>query len=311
MKSKFKNIAFTFSFLMLAFMGNGLYAQSTSTAGNQDTLLMSVLGLVLVVAILVLIVAIYMVTVLKTILKKEEVLKADKEGVKVKEGKSIWAAIDEKLTAAVPIEKEEEVLLDHNYDGIKELDNHLPPWWKALFYLTIIVAVIYLFTYHVIDVFPLQEEEYATELKEAEAMLAKLEETGAVETIDITNPVYTGDADVIASGKQIFSFNCASCHAPDGGGKPSLGPNLTDNYWIHGGEFKNIFMTVHEGVSGTSMIPWKNSLSPVQIRDVASFVMTLLGTTPAIPKEPEGDLYVPEAAADTTVVSSVDSTQIN
>ncbi len=296
MKTFYKKIVLTFSLILCSMLGNGLYAQSTS-ASTQDSLLMLVLGLVLLVAILVLIVAMYMVMVLKTILGKEEAKQAAAEGKEVKEKKSLWAQLDEKLTGAVPLEKEEDVMLDHDYDGIKELDNHLPPWWLAMFYITIILGVVYIFSYHVFDVFPLQEEEYAMELEEAEATLAALEESGDVETIDIENPEQSTDADVIASGQQIFSFNCASCHAPDGGGKPSLGPNLTDNYWLHGGEFKNIFNTIHEGVSGTSMIAWKNSLSPVQVRDVASYVMTLIGTTPANPKDPEGELFAPEGAS--------------
>ena len=307
MKTIYKEIALTFTLLIMTMMGSPLFAQTTSGGGvNQDTLLMIVLGLVLVVAILVLIVAIYMVTVLKTILKKEEVQKAEKAGVELKPEKSLWKSIDEKLTGAVPIEREEDVMLDHDYDGIKELDNHLPPWWKALFYFTIIVGVIYLFGYHVIDIFPLQEEEYATQLAEAEAQLASLEESGAVEIIDVDNPVQSEKSDVIASGKSVFAINCASCHADDGGGKPQLGPNLTDNYWLHGGDFKSVFKTIHNGVPGTNMLEWGQLLSPVQIRDVASYVMTLRGTTPANPKEPEGELYEPEtASSDSTPADSV------
>ncbi len=306
MKTIYKKIALTFTLLMLTMVGSPLFAQTAPSDGfNQNAQLMIVLGLMLVVAILVLIVAIYLVSVLKTILKKEEVQQAEKAGVKLKPEKSLWKSIDEKLTGAIPIEREEEVMLDHNYDGIMELDNHLPPWWKALFYITIIIGVIYLFGHHVIDIFPLQEEEYAAELAEAEAMLASLEESGAVETIDINNPVQSEDAAVISSGKSIFSINCASCHADDGGGKPQLGPNLTDNYWLHGGAFKNVFTTVHEGVTGTSMIAWKNVLSPIQIRDVASYVMTLRGTTPANPKEPQGELYEPEVATQDVQVDSV------
>jgi len=291
MKTIYKKI-FSISFFLILVSGLPALAQ-TNAASNQNMLLMIVLGLVLLVAILVLVVAIYMVAILKTILKKEQILKAEAEGVKYeeKEKVSLWSKINEKLTAAVPVEEEETVMLDHDYDGIKELDNHLPPWWKALFYITIIIGIIYFFNYHVIHIFPLQEEEYANELKKAEELQASLAESGSVETIDISNPEPDMEASAIEDGRSIFQTNCVSCHMADGGG--NIGPNLTDDYWLHGGDFKSIFTTVHEGVSGTSMIPWKNVLSDVQVRNVASYVTTLIGTTPANPKEPQGELVEP------------------
>lgn len=289
--------AFHKKILKTLILGVALLTGSTALAQSaqmtdQDLLTLVVAGAVLVVAILVLIVAIMLVMVLKTILKKEGVL-ASADAKQPPEAKpSLWERLNARLTRAVPLEKEEAVMLDHDYDGIKELDNHLPPWWKWLFYATIIISVIYMIVYHVVDYLPLMEEEYALEMKEAEAKRASLEASGAVETIDVNNPVMSDDPAVIASGQSIFNTNCASCHALDGGG--GIGPNLTDNYWLHGGSFKDIFTVVNNGVDGTSMIAWKNVFSPVQVRDVASYVATLVGTTPASPKDQEGELYVPE-----------------
>lgn len=271
--------------------GSPALAQSAHLT-DQDLLMLVVAGAVLVVAILVLIVAIMLVMVLKTILQKEGALKSEAQAVVQEAKPSLWERLNARLTKIVPVEKEETVMLDHDYDGIKELDNHLPPWWKWLFYFTIIVSVIYLFVYHVIDYFPLMDEEYAIEMKEANEKLATLEASGAVETIDVNNPVKSEDPAVIASGMSIFNTNCASCHAVDGGG--GIGPNLTDNYWLHGGSFQDIFTVVNNGVDGTSMIAWKNVFSPVQVRDVSSYVATLVGTNPAASKDGEGELYVPQ-----------------
>lgn len=288
--------AFHKKILKTLILGVALLTGSTALAQSaqmtdQDLLTLVVAGAVLVVAILVLIVAIMLVMVLKTILKKEGVLASADAKQPLEAKPSLWERLNARLTRAVPLEKEEAVMLDHDYDGIKELDNHLPPWWKWLFYATIIISVIYMIVYHVVDYLPLMEEEYALEMKEAEAKRASLEASGAVETIDVNNPVISDDPAVIASGQSIFNTNCASCHALDGGG--GIGPNLTDNYWLHGGSFKDIFAVVNDGVDGTSMIAWKNVFSPVQVRDVASYVATLVGTTPASPKDQEGELYVP------------------
>ncbi len=319
MKTINKNIIYLLTIFFLTFSAGSVSAQTAEGSGtSQETLIMIVMGLVLLVAILVLVVAIYMVMVIKSILKREEKIAAMEKGIKYieEEKESWWTRINNKLNRSVPVEEESEVLLDHDYDGIKELDNHLPPWWKALFYFTVIVSVIYLFVYHVIPIFPLQEEEYAMELEKAEELQASLAASGSVETIDINNPEPSDDPTDISSGQSVFNINCLSCHAADGGG--GIGPNLTDNYWLHGGDFQSIFDTVHEGVSGTSMIAWKNVLTPVQIRDVSSYIQTLVGTTPANPKAPEGELYEPsemsvdqvEASAD-TVATETDSLQTN
>lgn len=215
--------------------------------------------------------------------EKEVKVKVKKESVIIKFFKRINGA----LTGAVPIEKENEIVMADDYDGIRELDNRVPPWFSYLFYVTIIFAVIYLFNFHVFDG-KLQEQEYADEMVVAENLRAELLKSGAL--INEETVTFVNDPAVIESGKTIFSTYCISCHAPDGGGL--IGPNLTDDYWINGGGIKNIYRVISNGVLAKGMLSWKQQLNPKQIQDVASFVISLKGTKPANAKLPQGTLYV-------------------
>ena len=177
-------------------------------------------------------------------------------------------------------------MLDHDYDGIKELDNHLPPWWKYLFYFTIAFGVVYLLVYHVFQFewAPLQEEAYRREMALAEEQMSEL----AIANVELTD-----EDEALENGENLFVANCAACHLADGGG--SIGPNLTDNYWIHGGEVQDVYNTIKDGVPGKGMISWESRLSPSDMRDVASFILLkLVGTDPAQGKAPEGELFLPE-----------------
>ncbi len=212
-----------------------------------------------------------------------------------------------RLVDSVPVTKEQDILLDHDYDGIQELDNNLPPWWKWGFYITIIAAVIYMLAYHVTGTGKLQAEEYADEL----AVAAKQKEErmkNSAENITEENVTALVDAAEIAKGKDIYEKNCSACHMADGGGM--VGPNLTDNYWLHGGGVKNIFKTITYGVPAKGMISWQAQLSPKQIQEVTSFIMTLHGTKPAAPKEPQGEEWKEDATAaakDTTAVATAEA----
>ncbi|GAA4307874.1 cbb3-type cytochrome c oxidase N-terminal domain-containing protein [Pontixanthobacter gangjinensis] len=215
----------------------------------------------------------------------------------------------DKLLDKKPIEKEEEIILDHNYDGIKELDNNLPPWWLYGFYVSIIFAGIYLARYHIFDG-PTQKEEYLVEVAEARAAVEEYKKN-AKGLIDAnTVEILTGEEDIKA-GKAIFSGNCAACHKIDGGG--GIGPNLTDSYWILGGGIKNVFNTISEGGrAGKGMVAWKTDLNPEEIAQVSSYVLSLHGTTPAEPKEPQGELWVdPDARIDEVEVEMKDSTSVD
>lgn len=195
------------------------------------------------------------------------------------------------MTKSKKIEEEHEIVLDHNYDGIRELDNRLPPWWVYSFYLTIIFAVIYLVRFHIINDYN-QEEEYLVEVEQAEIEIEKWKEANK-DFVNIDNVTMLEDDARLANGEQIYIQNCVACHKIDGGG--GIGPNLTDKNWILGGGIKNIFNTISEGGrSGKGMVAWKNSLSPSEMQEVASYVMTFQGTTPADPKESEGDIWVAE-----------------
>lgn len=210
-----------------------------------------------------------------------------KEVVRVKKTVSAFARFRQYITRSAPIEKEADIMLDHDFDGIRELDNRVPPWFSWLFYVTIIFAVIYLLNYHVFQASPLQDEEYQMQVKEAEAQRTALVKSGAFlneETVTLLTDPASLDA-----GKQIFTTNCIACHAADGGGL--VGPNLTDDYWIHGGGIKNIFKTIKYGVTAKGMIAWQSQLNPKQMQEVASYVISLHGTKPATPKQPEGTIW--------------------
>ncbi len=208
---------------------------------------------------------------------------------------SWWLWFDRKfLTRGVPVEHEADVMLHHNYDGIRELDNKLPPWWVWGFYLTIIWSAFYLLHYHVSGTGPLSGEEYRKEIAMAEKEKQERMLLAGENVTEASVTVLTADAD-IAEGKSIFSKNCAACHLENGGG--SVGPNLTDDYWIHGGGVKNIFKVITEGVPAKGMISWKSQLSPKQIQKVSSYILTLHGTNPPGAKEPQGDLWKEETSA--------------
>ncbi|OUR93353.1 cytochrome C oxidase subunit III [Flavobacteriales bacterium 34_180_T64] len=197
-----------------------------------------------------------------------------------------------KLLGSRPMEEEGELILDHNYDGIKELDNNLPPWWVWGFYASIFFAVFYLFKYHVFNG-DTQIDEFETELAQAKIDLEEYKKT-AKDLVDFNTVELLTEASDLSRGKNIFETNCVACHMADGGG--GIGPNLTDHNWILGGGIKNVFKTVSEGGrDGKGMISWKQTLKPAEIAQVSSYLLTLEGTTPAKPKAPEGDVWEAES----------------
>jgi cytochrome c oxidase cbb3-type subunit 3 len=187
-----------------------------------------------------------------------------------------------------PIEKEKDLMFDHAYDGIRELDNKIPPWFTYLFYATIIFGIFYMVDYHILSSGDVQATEYIKEVKFAEMQKVELIKSGAL--LDENKLTALTDVASLNSGKEIFAKNCAVCHTEKGGGL--VGPNLTDDYWIHGAGIKNIFAVIKDGVPAKGMISWKTQLNPRQIQEVASFILTLRGTNPPNPKAPEGVLYV-------------------
>lgn len=209
----------------------------------------------------------------------------------VKEKKaSILSKLNQILTKSTPIEREKDIMFDHDFDGIKELDSKIPPWFSWLFILTIIFAAYYMLQYHVFGSGQVMQEEYTVEVNKAALEKEALIKSGAFvneETVTLLT-----DASGLEAGKAIFEANCIACHAADGGG--IVGPNLTDDYWIHGGGIKNVFKVIKYGVVEKGMIAWQTQLNPNQMQEVSSYVLSLQGTAPAAPKQPEGEIWKEE-----------------
>jgi cytochrome c oxidase cbb3-type subunit III len=199
------------------------------------------------------------------------------------------------LTDAVPVEEEAAVMMDHDYDGIRELDNNLPPWWKYGFYLTIVVAIVYLFNFHVLHTGKLSLEEYSQEMKDGDAAVAEYQKT-AVDLVDEKTVKLLTDATSLTAGKAIFKQNCVVCHGEFGEGKEGLGPNFTDDYWLHGGSVNDVFRSVKYGWTEKGMKSWQQDLKPSEIQLVVSYVKSLRGTNPPNPKEKQGELYIENGA---------------
>ena len=214
-----------------------------------------------------------------------------------------------KLTKTQPIENEADLLMDHDYDGIKELDNNLPPWWVYLFYIGIIFGVIYFARYEVFGGDD-QETELKIEMAQAKVDVEEYLKT-APDLMDEKTVVLLTDPESLATGKEIFTTNCAACHRADGGGQ--IGPNLTDKHWILGGGIKNLFHTItNGGRDGKGMISWKGTLKPKEIQKVASYILSLQGSNPKDPKAPDGEIWVDESAPKTDAAENktADNTEV-
>lgn len=236
----------------------------------------------------------------KGVLTAEE-LEAEEDGLT-----RLWRKLLNSLNDSVPLKEEQSIDMGHDYDGIRELDNNLPPWWTMLFYATIIWSVGYLVYYHFTDYGVLQAEEYQQEMELAEREQLKRLENEA-ESIDETNVVALTDAIDISGGQRLYNINCVACHGAFGEG--GVGPNLADAYWIHGGGIQNIFKTIKYGVPAKGMISWQQQLKPKQMQEIASYILTMQGTNPANAKEPQGELWVEESGAVDTVADSAAATE--
>ncbi len=203
-----------------------------------------------------------------------------------------WQKFIKRWTKANEIGKEDEVMTDHNYDGIRELDNVLPPWWVAGFIITIVISVFYyimVFTgnYN-------QEQEYKDSIAEAKIEHAAWEKQDRINNPEkYTAAKATTDAASLKKGKELFlAKGCIACHGVDGGG--GIGPNLTDNKWVLGGGFEKIFNTISKGGRpGKGMVAWEASISKTDRQLLASYIISIQGTTPTNPKSPEGEIVWP------------------
>jgi cytochrome c oxidase cbb3-type subunit 3 len=247
-----------------------------------------------------------LIVILVLLMNVRILLKAEKEK---EEGVPAVAAAKQKLAnlwmrinSFRPAEQEADIDLGHDYDGIRELDNRLPPWWLYGFYLTIIVAGIYLYRFHVAHTGPGSGEEYATAVANADQEVKEYLKKKGDLVDENTVTLLTSESD-LAEGKTIFMKSCVACHKEDGRG--DVGPNLTDNYWIHGADVKSVFKTIRYGINA---IPkWETSYSNKEIAALASYVKSLKGTKPTNAKAPQGvlvteDTIPAQPAADSAAV---------
>jgi cytochrome c oxidase cbb3-type subunit 3 len=179
-------------------------------------------------------------------------------------------------------------LLEHSYDGIQEFDNPMPRWWVYLFWATIIFSILYFFNVPGFGVGKGRIADYDRDIAAAASADAKRKAAQPAGASGEQLAAMTKDASVVALGKQVFGQNCAACHRADAGGQ--IGPNLADDYWLHGGTLEQIHKTVVDGVLEKGMPPWGKVLKPNQVDAVVAYVYTLRGTNPPNPKAPQGDL---------------------
>ena len=198
-----------------------------------------------------------------------------------KKNESAFDRLLKKLTKATPIEQESSVKLDHDFDGIQELNNPLPPWWTAGFIITVIISVLYIF-YYTVQGKDSQYDEYNREMAKAKTQVDAYKKAHNI--VDANTVTLLTDKNALEEGKEIYLKNCAACHVADGGGL--VGPNLTDNAWIYGCDIKDVFKVITDGTS-KGMPPWK-ALGADKVQKVASYVLSLQGSKPAKPKAPEG-----------------------
>ncbi|MBL7765995.1 MAG: c-type cytochrome [Chitinophagaceae bacterium] len=216
-----------------------------------------------------------------------------------------WLQFNTMMGNDIPLEKDAELLTDHDYDGIQELDNGMPPMLKYIFVITIVFAVYYWVDYHVMKASPLQIEEYQAQLEQGAAdKAAYLLKAGA--SVDENTATLLTDATALSTGEKIYATNCVACHGDKGQG--GVGPNFTDNYWIHGGDIKSLFKTIKYGVPEKGMRSWQSEIKPGDIQAVASYILkNMTGTNVAGGKAPQGNLFVPGSDSAAAAKPATDS----
>jgi cytochrome c oxidase cbb3-type subunit 3 len=294
----------TLLLLFLLISGGSLLAQNTAdnktsiarTIGGMQSSTFYIMATVIFVELLIII---GLLLNIRSLLKKEkEKLSPDKvEEIKIAKASRLnwW----DKFNKLRPVTQESELDLGHDYDGIRELNNRLPPWWLYGFYFTILFAAVYLWRYHVSHTAPLSGEEYTRSVEKAQLKVQEyLKKKG--ENINENTVVLLTDKADLDAGKELFSNGaCIGCHGKEGSGmvmgQPGVGPNLTDDYWINGGSIKNIFSAIkYGGRPNKGMQAWETTYSAKQIAQLSSYIKSLRGTNPSVKKEQEGQLYQEE-----------------
>jgi cytochrome c oxidase cbb3-type subunit 3 len=232
------------------------------------------MSLIILTSIVILFVTLQLSSALKRLSQVEG-------GEEVKESRSWW----QNFTGLRPIEEEKDIAMEHQFDGIVELDNPTPPWFMYLFYLSILFGIIYAVNYHVLKDGNIQDAEYKEEIAVAEKVRDAYMKKFA-NSVNENNVTALTAAKDIKEGSEIYKTNCVACHGDKGQG--GVGPNLTDNFWLHGGNIKALFRTISNGIPEKGMIAWNKTLNPIQIQKVSSFILSIKGTNPAGAKEPQG-----------------------
>jgi len=307
------------AYALVLFSSVKLMAQDAAvpaTSDRSEVLDLAYNNILVVIAVLVLIgVILAGLNLIWALIEMQKIKLIDQYGPEVmdKAGwsskSSLWGTIYDKLSGLKPLDQEKDVELDHEYDGIRELDNSLPPWWLYLFYITIIWGIGYVIYYHVGNWGPNQEQEYVSAMEVAEEQKAAFLATQA-DLVDEKSVTILTDEASLAEGKEVYLANCVACHGAAGEGN-AVGPNLTDKYWIHGGSVQSVFSTIKYGVVQKGMQSWQSQLRPQVMQKVASYILSLQGSNPPNAKDPQGDLYdETTAAAMTSDTTKTDTTKV-
>jgi cytochrome c oxidase cbb3-type subunit 3 len=272
-----KTIRQTFIMILCLLAANQTFAQSKYFWGNGTT--EDLLGVFVLIALISVIVLLGLLLIGMFTLYQVITGNTTKP---ILETASFW----EKLGNLRPMAQEKELLLQDSYDGIQELDNPVPAWFNALFYGTVAIGIVYLLVYHSWNSAPLQTQEYENEVFVAETLKRQRLANAPADNIDENNVKLLTDNAVVSAGKGTYMQYCAACHGKLGEGL--VGPNLTDEFWIHGGTINNIFKTIKYGVTEKGMVAWGTQLTPTQMSNVANFILSLKGTNPPNAKEAQG-----------------------
>ncbi|CAN5395528.1 hypothetical protein BH09BAC4_BH09BAC4_33810 [soil metagenome] len=275
--------------LFLIFLSSDPVRSIWAIESGEELALLLLATLLLVGMIMVAFVAVYLMLILRKALGQEPAAKRV-------DPRTLW----QRIAGLHALSQEKELMLEHAYDGIQELDNPTPPWFMGLFYSTIAFGVVYLFVFHVFKVGDLQTAEYTQEVAMADQQ-REIYIKKVAGSINENTVAFMKEPKALEAGKAAFLQSCVACHGQQGQG--GVGPNLTDEYWLHGGTIKAVFHTITEGVPEKGMMSWKKQLNPLQVQQVASYILSLQGTKPAGAKAPQGTKEVPNVPAQTEKVA--------
>ncbi len=285
--------------IILLFIGSSVFAQDTTTTAAVSTSIGGMSRTMFYTMTSVLFLELFVIVAL--LINIKFLIKAEKEKLAAVQAERKQRMLNwwDRFNRFRSIEQEADIDLGHDYDGIRELNNRLPPWWLYGFYLTIVIGGIYLWRFHVSHTGPSSKEEFETAVAQADIKIQQYLKSKGESVDENTVTLLTAAAD-LSEGKQMFIKSCASCHKTDGAG--DVGPNLTDDYWLHGNDLKSIFKTVRYGIN--AMPQWQNTYSNKQIAQITSFIKSIHGTNPPGGKAPQGELAKEAAATPTAAVDS-------